>query len=84
MVTTGYGAVVEAALERAGLRGFFVEVIGREHPLSMAMQGRKERILQELRRAEGLSAWQARSGNSLPQLRSGASKWFHVLETAWI
>ena len=58
IITTGFGPVVEAALDKVDLLGFFSEVIGRDHPLSQSKQGRKERIIQELQRQRGFSAWQ--------------------------
>eukprot|EP00434_Breviolum_minutum_P018882 symbB.v1.2.016652.t3/scaffold1274.1/size127343/7 len=41
IITTGFGPVVEAALDKVDLLGFFSEVIGRDHPLSQSKQGRK-------------------------------------------
>ncbi|CAK9081011.1 unnamed protein product [Durusdinium trenchii] len=38
IITNGFGAVVEAALEKADLLRYFSEVIGRDHPLSAAKQ----------------------------------------------
>lgn len=58
IITTGFGPVVEAALERVDLLAFFFEVIGRDHPLSEVKQGRKDRIIKELQQQHGFSSLQ--------------------------
>lgn len=83
VITTGFGNVVDAALAKGGLRKFFAEVIGREHPLSEAKQGRKDRIIEELRRRDGLSAWQVLfvdddPGNVLPAAEQ------RLCRTVWV
>ncbi|CAE7345607.1 NEDD4 [Symbiodinium natans] len=83
VITTGFGMVVDAALAKGGLRKFFAEVIGREHPLSEAKQGRKDRIIEELRRKDGLSAWQVLfvdddPGNVVPAAEQ------RLCRTAWV
>ncbi|CAE6966025.1 PRPF40A [Symbiodinium sp. KB8] len=83
VITTGFGNVVDAALAKGGLRKFFAEVIGREHPLSEAKQGRKDRIIEELRRRDGLSEWQVLfvdddPGNVLPAAEQ------RLCRTVWV